>query len=98
MGIATCEPTPGATGEKRSLDTPQKTKTRMETREATAQKTAQKILEILRTTPGAGRGEIAVLLGNITENGVKYHLNKLKTEGRIRRVGPDKGGHWEVLS
>ena len=96
--IATCEPTPGATGEKRSLDTPQKTKTRMETREATAQKTAQKILEILRTTPGAGRGEIAVLLGNITENGVKYHLNKLKTDGRIRRVGPDKGGHWEVLS
>ena len=101
-GIATCEPTPEATGEKRSLDTPQKTKTRMETREATAQKTtqktAQKILELLRTNPSVGRGEIAAQLGNITEDGVKYHLNKLKTEGRIRRVGPDKGGHWEVLS
>jgi ATP-dependent DNA helicase RecG len=28
---------------------------------------------------------------------VKYHLNKLKAAGRIRRVGPAKGGHWEVL-
>jgi ATP-dependent DNA helicase RecG len=86
-GIATCAPALEATREKGSLDTTQKT----------TQKTAQKILEILRTTPGAGRGEIAVLLGNITENGVKYHLNKLKTDGRIRRVGPDKGGRWEVL-
>jgi hypothetical protein len=64
----------------------------------TTQKTTQKILEVLRASPGVGRSEIASLLGNITENGVKYHLNKLKAEGRIRRVGPDKGGHWQVLS
>ena len=23
--------------------------------------------------------------------------NKLREEGAIRRVGPDKGGHWEVI-
>ncbi len=63
----------------------------------TTQKTTQKILEVLRASPSVGRSEIATLLGNITENGVKYHLNKLKTEGRIRRIGPDKGGHWEVI-
>ena len=63
----------------------------------TTQKTAQKILEVMRASPSVGRSEIAALLGNINENGVKYHLNKLKTEGRIRRSGPDKGGRWEVL-
>jgi ATP-dependent DNA helicase RecG len=36
-------------------------------------------------------------LGDITESGVKYHLAKMKREGLICRVGPDKGGHWEVL-
>jgi ATP-dependent DNA helicase RecG len=34
---------------------------------------------------------------DITEDGVKYHLNRLKTDGVIRRIGPDKGGHWEVV-
>ena len=23
-------------------------------------------------------------------------VRKLKADGRLRRVGPDKGGHWEV--
>jgi ATP-dependent DNA helicase RecG len=69
----------------------------VEATQKTTQKTTQKILEVLRASPSVGRSEIAALLGNITENGVKYHLNKLKSEGRIRRIGPDKGGHWEVL-
>ena len=29
--------------------------------------------------------------------GVRKVLDKLKASGRIRRVGPDKGGHWEVM-
>ena len=29
--------------------------------------------------------------------GVRKVLDKLKASGRIRRVGPDKGGHWEVV-
>jgi ATP-dependent DNA helicase RecG len=86
---------PEATGEKGSVETTQKA--REATAQKTTQKTAQKILELLRTNPSVGRGEIAAQLGDITEDGVKYHLNKLKTEGRIRRIGPDKGGHWEVL-
>jgi len=24
-------------------------------------------------------------------------IAKLKKEGRIKRMGPDKGGHWEVI-
>ena len=32
-----------------------------------------------------------------TEDGIKFHLTHLKNSGAIKRVGPDKGGHWVVL-
>ncbi len=32
----------------------------------------------------------------LSESGVKRIIRKLKGDGVIRRVGPDKGGHWEV--
>ena len=28
---------------------------------------------------------------------IEKHLRKLREQGLIRRVGPDKGGHWEVV-
>ncbi|QJR21279.1 hypothetical protein BREVNS_0529 [Brevinematales bacterium NS] len=33
---------------------------------------------------------------HISEDGVKYHLKILKEKNKIKRIGPDKGGHWEV--
>jgi len=67
-----------------------------ETVEKTVEKTTQKILEAIENSPQISRKELAIMT-NITEDGVKYHLNRLKKTGRIKRVGPDKGGHWEVL-
>ena len=32
----------------------------------------------------------------VTPKAVEKHLARLKAEGRLRRVGPDKGGHWMV--
>jgi len=37
------------------------------------------------------------MLGDITENGVKYQLTKMKKEGVIERVSANKGGYWKVL-
>ncbi|MBR1609408.1 MAG: winged helix-turn-helix transcriptional regulator [Kiritimatiellae bacterium] len=31
-------------------------------------------------------------------SGVKWNIRKLKANGRLRRVGADKGGRWEVVS
>jgi len=59
--------------------------------------TTQKILQLIKENKFITRKEIAQKLGNITEDGVKYHLNKLKQLGVIRRVGPDRGGWWEVI-
>lgn len=36
------------------------------------------------------------MIGNITEDGIKYHLNKLKQDGKIKLAGGYKGGHWEI--
>ena len=62
----------------------------------TTQKISQKILAILVENPSASRREIAERLADITEDGVKYHLDRLKAAGKIRRIGPARGGHWEV--
>lgn len=60
-------------------------------------KTAQKILAVLAVNPLFSHREIAKSLGDVSEDSVKYHMEKLKASGHIRRIGPDKGGYGEVL-
>jgi ATP-dependent DNA helicase RecG len=43
------------------------------------------------TIPG-----IAENLG-LTARAIEKQIAKLQIDGRIRRIGPDKGGHWEVV-
>ncbi len=62
----------------------------------TTQKTAQKILALIKENPYITRKELAEKIG-ITEDGVKYHLSNLKKSGRLKRIGPDKGGYWKVV-
>ncbi|MCK5629982.1 MAG: hypothetical protein KAI26_05165 [Nanoarchaeota archaeon] len=33
----------------------------------------------------------------MTEDGIKYHLKKMQEQRIIERIGPDKGGYWQVL-
>ncbi|MDY6837380.1 MAG: winged helix-turn-helix transcriptional regulator [Thermodesulfobacteriota bacterium] len=63
---------------------------------ATQETTQEKIITSLRAEPILTRKLLARRLG-ISEDGVKYHLNKLKAAGRIRHVGPTKAGRWEVI-
>lgn len=70
--------------------------TTQKTTQKTAQKTTQKILQLIKGNPYITRKELAEKIGNITEDGVKYHLEKLKEQGKIKRIGPDKGGYWEL--
>ena len=37
-------------------------------------------------------------LSTFQRHEIDESLVRLKNEGIIRRVGPDKGGHWEVVS
>jgi ATP-dependent DNA helicase RecG len=63
--------------------------------EKTSEKPREKILNLLQQTPSLTTADLAVALG-ITVKGVAWQLNRLQQTGRLRRIGPDKGGHWEV--
>lgn len=60
------------------------------------QKSTQKILELIAENPKVTTQEMADSLG-IIRRAVAKHIKKLQEQGVIRRVGPDKGGHWEVI-
>lgn len=53
------------------------------------------LLELLGQNPMASRKELAEIMG-INESAVQKRMDSLRKKCMIRRVGPDKGGHWEV--
>lgn len=61
----------------------------------TPRSTRDKIIEQLRNNPKITRSELASILG-ITSDGVKYHLQKMTTDGIIVRHGSARGGYWKV--
>ena len=67
----------------------------LETTQKTTQKTTQRILELIKENPQITRNELSNIIG-ISENGIKFHITNLKKKGLLKRVGADKGGHWEV--
>ena len=58
-------------------------------------KTEDQILGLLTNTPKMTIPELAKALG-MTTRGVEKQIARLRREGRLRRVGPAKGGFWEV--
>lgn len=58
--------------------------------------TAMKILAALQRHPTWSAAELAGKTG-LTRDGVNWNLKRLKAAGRLRRVGPARGGHWEVV-
>ena len=77
-------------------ETTQKTTQKTDSGTETTQKTTEKILRLIKENPSITNKELARLC-DITEDGVFYHIKKMKAAGIIRRIGPDKGGHWEVI-
>jgi len=71
-------------------------KTRLETSEKTSEKSSERIIELMRTDKDTSAAAIAQTIG-LTSRAVEMQIAKLKNSGRIKRVGPAKGGHWEVL-
>lgn len=55
-----------------------------------------RIVEIVRNNPSVSRSELAKEL-HIHESSVKRRLEALVKSNRIKRIGPDNGGSWEVI-
>ena len=54
-----------------------------------------RIIEILKEEPDISQEVLADRLGS-TRRIIQKHINVLKEEGRIERIGGKRYGHWEV--
>ncbi|KJR97906.1 MAG: ATP-dependent DNA helicase RecG [Desulfobulbaceae bacterium BRH_c16a] len=61
----------------------------------TSGKTSGKILEAILQNNSITIPELSILIG-ITERSIERNLQKLQKEGTLKRIGPAKGGHWQV--
>lgn len=89
-------------GEKNLLDNREmqikdSTMSGKESSQKSSQKSSHKILELMKQNPAITTTELAQLL-NISRRAIAKQIALLKEKGLIRRIGPDKGGHWEVLN
>ncbi|MEK7477711.1 MAG: winged helix-turn-helix transcriptional regulator [Candidatus Coatesbacteria bacterium] len=55
----------------------------------------RKMLQMIHGNPRISTREIARAIG-ISDTAIENHLAALKKTGLLRRIGPDKGGHWEI--
>ena len=58
--------------------------------------TRKSIVEIMMKNPNITITQIAKQL-RMNSRGIDKHIKSLREQGIIRRVGPDKGGHWEII-
>ena len=59
--------------------------------------TTETIFKIISKNPKVTAKEIASVCG-ITEDGVAYHIKKLKQSDRIIRIGGSRnGGEWKIV-
>lgn len=57
----------------------------------------REILIKLKSNPMYSRRELVDVIENASLGGIISALTKLQELGLLRRVGPDKGGHWEII-
>ena len=66
--------------------------------ESTVESTVEssvEIIDLIARKPGVTAKELAQMVG-VTLRAIEKQIAKLKREGRLIRVGPNKGGHWQV--
>jgi len=59
-------------------------------------KTRVKIIVLIKENPSITILELADKIG-LTVKGIEWNIKKLKEDGKLKRIGPAKGGYWEVI-
>lgn len=63
--------------------------------ERTVEKTVEMILESIKSNPFITTKELMRITG-LTRRGVEWNIVQLKNKKILQRLGPDKGGHWQI--
>ncbi len=69
---------------------------KQKSKQKSKQKTADRIIDILQQNSHATRKDIATELA-LSESTIYKNIEKLKAEGKLIRIGGDKGGHWTIV-
>ncbi len=72
-------------------------KTSEKTSEKKSLKTTEKILTLMRNDPSITIAALAEAAG-VSNRAIEMQIEKLRGQNKVKRIGPDKGGHWEVLN
>ena len=64
--------------------------------ESGPESTQKRIIKLLTDNPNITSRQIAENL-KMARSGISKHLHLLQESGKIKHVGPNKGGHWEVM-
>ena len=64
--------------------------------EKTGEKSWEKIVREIANNSEITTVELSKIVG-LSTTAVENNLKKLKDQGKIQCVGPDKGGYWKVL-
>ena len=59
-------------------------------------KRRDEIVKRLLINPNLTAGELSAIF-SVTDKTIKRDFTALKNEGKIKRIGSDKAGHWEVI-
>ena len=70
--------------------------TRVKTTRKTSGKTSGKILELMKFNREITIPEMALEIG-VTERSIERNIQNLQKKGIIQRIGPAKGGYWEII-
>ena len=65
--------------------------------QTTTDKKSAQILDAIRKQTYATNDELAKIIGNITIDGIRYHINKMKKENVIVRRNGKKEDYREIL-
>ncbi|MCK4524141.1 winged helix-turn-helix transcriptional regulator, partial [candidate division WOR-3 bacterium] len=73
-----------------------KQKTTSKATSKTTSKTTSKIIKLIKANPQITAFELAKKI-NITEEGVRYYLKKMKKQNLVARIGSSKSGYWQIV-
>ena len=79
-------------GQQQELD-----RSKQDSSMKSSMKSEDRLLLVLKDDQTMSLPKMAEAIG-LSVAGVRKVLDKLRATGRIRRIGPDKGGRWEVLN
>ena len=67
-----------------------------ETVQKSSEKSSEKILKLIEINNFITISELAEIIG-ISTRAIEKQINRLQNDNKIIHVGPDKGGHWNIV-